>query len=431
VRILVTGATGFIGSAVLAALRNHGHEVVAVVRVDDRSAHRLPTGRVVVRDLARATGPQSWLGHLDGVDAVVNCAGVLQDTSRDSTAGVHVRGVAALFEACERAGVRRVIHLSAIGADPAAPTAFSRTKFQGEQSLMARDLDWVILRPAVVVGRSAYGGSALLRALATLPLLPLEAQSGAVQTVQLDEVTQTVLFFLNPDAPARKVLELADPTQMSVEGVIRCYRRWLGWPPARTVHLPSWLASAIYGVGDLLGWLGWRPPIRGTARREAARATVADPSEWRRITGIEPRDLPTALAAEPASVQEHWFAQLYLIKPIVLGSLSLFWLFTGLIALGPGFSMGRTLLENAGADDTLASIAVIAGATADVLMGIAIAVRRTARPALVAALAISFLYLVVGTILIPRLWIEPLGPLVKSVPIIVLNLVALAILDDR
>src|SRR4051812_43334557 len=124
-RILLTGATGFIGSAVLARLKEAGHEVIAVVRRLDGAARRLPADRFLVLDVAKATKPEHWLPHLNGVDAVVNCAGVLQDSSRDSTAGVHVGGATALFAACDSACVRRVVHLSAIGVDREAPTAFS------------------------------------------------------------------------------------------------------------------------------------------------------------------------------------------------------------------------------------------------------------------------------------------------------------------
>ena len=74
---------------------------------------------------------------------------------------------------------------------------------------------------------------------------------------------------------------------------------------------------------------------------------------------------------------------------------------------------------------------VAAGALADILIGVGIAFRRTARPALWAALALSAAYVVLGTLLAPQLWADPLGPLLKIVPIVVLHLMALAILDDR
>lgn len=430
VRVLLTGATGLIGSAVLARLQAEGHEVHAVVRRMGSPAKRLPAARLVELDIARATKAEVWLDPLRGIDAVVNCAGVLQDGPEDSTQGVHADGAAALFAACERAGVRRVVHLSAIGVDRETPTAFSRSKAAGDRALMARDLDWVILRPAVVVGRAAYGGSALFRGLAALPVLPEMPQSGMLQIVQLDEVVETVMFFLRPTAPARQALDVAGPQTLTVTEVVQTYRHWLGWPPARIVRLPPWLAALAYRLGDAAGWLGWRPPLRSTARHEIVRGAIGDPSEWMAATGIQPRALHAALASEPASVQERWFAQLYFLKPLVIATFALFWIGTGLVSLGPGFDIGQSLMLEAGATEW-GGLGVIAGALADILIGIGIAVRKTARIALYAALAISIFYITAGSILVPRLWADPLGPMLKIWPILALNLVALAILKDR
>jgi len=427
VRVLLTGATGLIGSAVLAGLRGQGHEVVAVVRSGGAASRLAGATRRIALDIARATQPADWLPHLAGIDAVVSCAGVLQDSPRDSTKGVHVDGVAALFAACKQAGVRRVVHLSAIGVDRETPTAFSRTKLAGDMDLMRRELDWVILRPSVVVGRAAYGGSALFRGLAALPVLPSVAEAGPHQVVQLDDVVRTVLFFLGPGAPARMTLEVAGPERLTLDAVLLAYRRWLGHERARVLKVPPWMAGAVFRLGDLAGWLGWRPPLRTTLRRELARGAVGDPAEWTRLTGIVPRSLETALAAEPASVQERWFARLYFLKPLTLGTLALFWVVTGLIALGPGSDTASDLLSEAGFGSTPGTV----GAIADIIIGAGIAIRRTARPALWAAFSISLAYLAAGTLLLPALWDDPLGPLLKIAPIAVLILVALATLDDR
>ena len=108
----------------------------------------------------------------------------------------------------------------------------------------------------------------------------------------------------------------------------------------------------------------------------------------------------------------------------------LFWIVTGLISIGPGQEAGIALLREGGAG-TLSAPIVMAGALADILIGLAIAVRRTSRAGLYAALAITLLYLVAGTLLLPRLWADPLGALLKALPIMVLNLLAIAILEDR
>lgn len=416
-RVMIVGASGFIGSALAARLKSEGHEV-------------RPLGRRQL-DMAGAVRPETWLPFLKGVDAVVNCAGVLQDSPRDSTSGVHTQGAAALFHACERAGIRRLVHLSAIGVDRETPTGFSRTKLEGEKALMSRDLDWVILRPSVVVGRPAYGGSALFRGLAAMPVLPVLPRAQPLQVVQLDQVVDTIVFFLRPGAPAQLAVDIAGPDRLNLEEVVGRYRSWLRLPPARHVRLPGIVWRAADMAGDFAGLLGWRPPIRSTGRREMARGAVGDPSQWRTLTGIVPRSLDEALAAEPASVQERWFARLYLLKPLVFGIFSLFWITTGIISLGPGWDIGMAYLFEGGLSPGVATLAIVTGALADIVIGIGIAVRRTSRLALYAALAISAVYIVLGTILVPELWSDPLGPMLKIWPVLALNLVALAILEDR
>jgi uncharacterized protein YbjT (DUF2867 family) len=378
-----------------------------------------------------ARHPEDWLSHLSGVDAVINCAGVLQDSARDSTEAAHASGPAALFTACEKAGVRRVIHLSAIGVDRETPSEFSRSKAKGDKALMRSGLEWVILRPSVVVGHGAYGGSALFRGLASLPVVPRLADAGKLQIVQLHDVVATIVWFLRPDAPIRVVLDLAGPDRFAFDEVVAAYRQWLRWRPARKITLPRWLMGAAYRLGDFAGWLGWRPPMRTTARQEIVRGAVGDPGPWTSMTGIVPRSLEASLAAEPATVQEKWFAKLYILKPVVLGVFSLFWIATAFMSLGPGWEIGIGLMHEGGVHGIAAPLTVIAGALADLCIGIGIAVRRTARPALYAALLLSLVYVVIGTILVPRLWIDPLGPMLKIWPVLALNMIALGILEDR
>jgi uncharacterized protein YbjT (DUF2867 family) len=427
-RVMVVGASGLIGSAVCARLAARGERVVAVVhRPADLG---LVPADVIQLDLAVAT-EADWGAHLSGLDAVVNCAGLLQDSPGESTHGVHTAGAAALFRACETAGVRRVIQISAVGVDRDTPTEFSRTKLAGDKALMERDLDWVILRPSVVIGRAAYGGSALMRGLAAAPIMPIMPDTGPLQIVHLDDVVDAVMFFLRPDAPVRQTFEVVGPRTWTFDEVVALLRRWLRWPPARRFRLPTPLAALLYKLGDAVALLGWRPPARSTARRELQRGATGDPAPLSRATGIEPRDLAAVLAAEPASVQERWFARLYLLKPLVFVILSLFWIATGVMALGPGWERGVGLMLEGGVKHGLAEATVVAGAAADICIGVGIAFRRTTKRALYAALALSLAYAVIGSVLVPRLWIEPIGPLLKIWPIMVLILVAVAIHEDR
>jgi uncharacterized protein YbjT (DUF2867 family) len=425
-KVLVAGATGLIGGEIAGRLLALGHGVTAVSR---SGSSRSMGGEAVALDYATAT-TADWLRHLAGVDAVINCVGVLQASGRDSPDAAHARGAEILFAACEAAGVRRVIHFSAVGVDRGARSSFSASKAIGDAALAERNLDWVILRPSVVLGRPVYGASALFRGLSALPLVPRASDAGELQVVQLDDVVETVVRLIQAPEVSGVALEVVGPERLSFDAVVALYRRWHGWRPARRFKLPAPLFNLLYRSGDLASWLGWRPPVRSNARREIVRGAVGDPAAWHQATGIVPTRLQDALAARPPSVQDRWFARLFLLKPVVLAVFALFWILTGLISIGPGYAIGIGLMQAGGAE-AWSGPTVIAGGLADLLIGIGIAFRRTARVALYAALAISVAYAVAGTLILPALWIEPLGPMLKIAPILALNLVALAILDDR
>jgi uncharacterized protein YbjT (DUF2867 family) len=425
--VLVVGVTGFIGTAVACRLHAAGARVIGVSRSAPKSAVPL---RHVSLDIAHATDSGAWRQVLEGVDAVVYCAGALQDGPGESLEAVHEAGPAALYRACAEAGVRRIVHFSALGVEHGA-TAFSRSKRAGDRALMESGLDWVILRPSVVVGRNAFGGAALLRGLAALPVLPVPEEAGALQVVHIDDVLDTVLFFLRPGAPAQLAIDVVGPHPWRFDELVGLFRRWLGWRSAESVRLPQGLGAAAFGFGDLMGRLGWRTAIRSNAGHELLRAVPGDPTRWMQLTGIVPRDIERVFLTEPASVQERWFARLYLLRPWIFAICALFWFSTGVIALGPGWDNGIGLMNEGGVFGWPAAVVVIGGALCDIAVGLAIAWRRTARAGVIAALVVTVVYAIIGTVLVPRLWIDPMGPMLKALPTLALHLAALGIVDDR
>ena len=427
--VLVLGATGLIGAHVAAALAAEGHRVRGVARDVGRASRAMPTISWMRFDIAHADAAEA-AAALQDVDVVVNCAGALQTGPRDSLALVHEGGLATLVAACERAGVRRFIHFSAMGVDRATPTEFSRTKHAGDALLMASSLDWVVLRPSVVLGPAAYGASALIRGLAALPILPVMPATAQLQPVALEDVVATVVFLVGSPAPLGIALELAGPDRLEFTGLVRLFRAWLGAPPALEIRLAEPVANVLYRLGDAAGRLGWRPPVRTTAKLEIARGATGSPSEWRRLTGIQARSMATMLTARPASVQERWFAGLYLLKPVLLVSLVIFWIGSGLASLGPGYGTGVALMKMGNAGEW-APLAVIGGGLADLLVGIGICIRRYAGAALSAGIIVALAYALAGSVLTPWLWLDPLAPLLKIAPVTALHLVALATLRDR
>ena len=431
-RVLLIGASGLIGSHVLSRLHLAGHAIVAVGRDIEAARRRFPAARWVRFDLSRSHDAEAWALLLGNADAVVNCAGVLQDSPRDHSHAVHMRATAALADACVRAGIRRFVHVSAAGVGPTADTAFGRTKHLAEEALKSRDLDWVILRPGLVLGPTAYGGSALLRGLAGLPfVIPLVHAGQTVQIIALSDLTETIARILEPAAAARVSWTVLSPERTSLAEIVTAIRTWLGLRPVPVVPLPGGLAKPVSFVADALAHLGWRSPLRTTAIRQLAAGVTGDPGPWMLASGIAPLSLAALLGTQPSGVEARWFARTYFLKPLGLAVLGLFWTASGAIALGPSFEPAVATLAEAGLPAGAAAAVTVAGALVDIALGLAVAWRRAAMPALIGMIALSLAYLVGGTILRPELWLDPLGVFVKVVPGMFLALFVLAVMDER
>jgi uncharacterized protein YbjT (DUF2867 family) len=432
-RVLVTGAYGVVGSAVLLRLHRDRHELIAAGRSIAAARRRAPFARWVEADYRRLTLAGDWLPLLEDIDAVVNCVGVLQDGARDSLRRVHVEATTAMFAACEKLGVRRVIHISAVGVEPTGPTAFARSKAEAESDLATRHLDWTILRPAVVLAPVAYGGAALMRSLAAVPLVtPVLAADAKLQLVSVDDVAETVAHCLRPGAPVKVRWDLAHPAVHTLGDVVVALRDWLGFPRRPLWNLPRGLGAAIAAFGDAIGYLGWRSPARSTTLRQLTEGKmVGDPAPWMEATGIGPKSLQDMLTERWPGAAERWFARLYLLKPLVIVAIALFWVATGMITLGPGRAAALAHLRAAGFPLWLAEPLLVAGAYFDYAIGLLLLLRPLTRFVLLLMLVVTPVYLIAGSVLAPQLWLDPLGPFLKIVPLLIATMLALAILDER
>jgi uncharacterized protein YbjT (DUF2867 family) len=435
--IIVLGASGLIGQTIATELMRAGSSVVPVAR-RFTAAQKNAFAELALECPITALDAQTFARILADhhVDIVINCVGVLQDSGRDRTDDAHRRFVARLAEAL---GMQRdsplLIHLSIPGREVEDETEFSRTKREAERLIASTSVSFVILRPGFVVAATAYGGSALIRALAALPLcLPRHESDRPFTATDIADITQTIAFIVRRWRSGERrwamVWDVMERRSSTVGGVIDAFRHRFGGPKA-VGRLPSWVMSIGARAGDLSAHLGWRPPIRSTTLRELRRGVKGDPESWIAATGIEPASLEDVLARLPATVQERWFARLYLIKPVILGSLVIFWIASGAIALTVAFHTATAILISHGVPQGLARGITIMTSLADICIGAAVAARRTCRLGLLAGIAVSLGYLVGAILISPELWIEPLGSLVKTVPAIVLMLTALAILEDR
>jgi len=332
VRVVVVGATGFIGRAVTAALIDSGLDVVVAVRRVYDARRRFPSVEAWRVDLARPRDAGRWERVLKGADAVVNCAGVLD---RDAEA-VHVQGTLALFEGCRAAGVRRIVHISAISADEAAGTGYAATKRKADEALARMDdIEWTIFRPSLVYGPGAYGGTALMRGLAALPaLLPVPGDGlQRFSPIFIDDLARAVHLALASDRFVRRAAEPCGPEDVTFEEYLRRIQAWLGLKPTRTLRLPMPLVRALVCVVN-------SGPVSPTALAQVEYGNAGDGAAFAEAAGFRPASMAEVLETRPASGQDRAMARAYFLPWLV-------WPTAGLAALGAAlwaFGLGPWLL---------------------------------------------------------------------------------------
>lgn len=426
-KILILGANGFIGSAIAARLSRDGNSILAAGRNVSAARARFPAIQWHGIDLARLTKDTDWAALLMGVDAVVNAAGALQDSARDDLAALQRDAMLALYRAAEKSSVRMLVQISANTADNTANTAFLATKKQADEALARSGLEHVIIRPALVVGRNAHGGTALLRALAAFPYaVPLAYPKAQIQTTDLDDLCDAVTRALAGELGTSADIAPASPESLSMAELSALHRAWLGLSAAHVIAVPPAIATVAAWLADLAGLLGWRSPMRSTAVRVLRDGVTA-------ATGSAPWPTRTAeqtLADNPAGVQDLWFARMYLLKPLIMIVLAAFWIASGLIAL-ISHDESTAMMVEAGFASRLAPFLVAATAALDCVLGVAVLWRPVSRTAMLAMIAISLAYLLVASFHVPALWLDPLGPLVKVVPAMALAVIGLAVIRER
>lgn len=280
-RVLVTGASGFVGTFLVAALLQSGRSVRAAVRNPQRVALPDAAQIVAVPDFTQAV---DWVPLLHDVDAVVHLAGIAHVGPAVDAAlydQVNHRATASLATACKQAGVRRFIFLSSVRAqsgpsaahtlhesDAAHPTEpYGRSKLAAEAALRDRDLAWTILRPTMIYGPGVKGNLAQLMRLADTPLpLPFARLINRRSLVGLDNLIAAIQHVLHDERCARQTYLVADPQPVTFAQIVMALRAGLGRPARLFSVPPSLFAGALKGLG------------RGDVWERLGGSLVVDPS---------------------------------------------------------------------------------------------------------------------------------------------------------
>jgi len=285
--VTVFGGSGFVGRYIVRALAQRGYRVRVAVRRPDLAGHLQPLGGVgqIHAVQANIRYPHSVAAAVQGADAVVNCVGILFQSGRQRFDAVQSYGAAAIAEACQTAGLSRVVHLSAIGADADGEADYARTKAEGEAAFRARVPETVILRPSIVFGPEDDFFNRFAAMAGIAPALPLVGGGMTrFQPVYVGDVAEATARAVDGEATPGTTYELGGPEIASFKALLERMMDETG-RKRLLLPLPSGIASLIGSVAQFLP----KPPITADQVKLLAHDNVvsdAAVAENRTLAGL-------------------------------------------------------------------------------------------------------------------------------------------------
>ncbi len=426
-RILITGASGFIGSHLVQAMSEAGHDVLACVRRPESLHQRRPNITTVMADFTRDQAAGDWTHRLQDVDVVINTVGIIRESRGQTFDALHTRAPIALFQACEMTGVKRVIQISALGADENACSHYHTSKRAADRYLRKLNLDWAVAMPSIVYGPGAKS-MALFKAISALPLIPLIAAGDQqIQPIHISDMTKALVKLVHTAPPLCTNIEMVGPEPITMKTLYLKLRHWLGLGQARFLSLPYRLALQ---AARLIGMLG-DTPITEESVQMLRNGNSGDVEPFVARFGFKPQDMESVLAATPAQQSDRWHAGLYPLAPALRLSIALVWLFTGIVAawLFP-VEQSYALLARVGVAGIWQPIMLYGAAATDILLGIATLCSWRLRLVAMIQIGIILLYSVIITIWLPEHWTHPFGSISKNLPLVVATLIMI-VLEGR
>lgn len=247
--VFVTGATGFVGRVVIHALRAEGLKVRCLVRRG--SEHELRGLEAIERVAGDVLVRQSLDEGMGGCDAVIHLVGIIREHPRRGITfeHIHVDGTLNVLGAASAAGIRRYLHMSALGASASARSQYHQTKWLAEEAVRASALPWTIFRPSIIYGKGDAFVSMLAQMIRRLPVTPVIGEGRQrLQPVPVEQVAEAFQRALSRPDTIKQIYEVGGPDAISMVELLDAIGHALGHRHLRKVHLPIGLMRALATV---------------------------------------------------------------------------------------------------------------------------------------------------------------------------------------
>lgn len=292
-KAFLTGATGFVGSHMLARLLADGHTVRALVRQRGllRAAAEAPTGRL--EEVAGHINSENLSERVAGCDAVINLVGIIYEHGDASFEKIHHLGTRNLVQTARENGVKRFVQMSALGARPENATAYHTTKFAAEEDVRNSGISFVVLRPSLIVGPGSAFVKQMVEVMRAAPLIRPVPGTGKYRfrPVHVDDVVECFAQSLtNPDSTGQTV-DLVGGEEVNLDEIGDAIASYLRIRKA-VVHMPMPIMKVAAAFFSLLPIT---PPVTSVQLRMMEEGSTADPSPMKRIFHIQPEGFRAGL----------------------------------------------------------------------------------------------------------------------------------------
>ncbi|MCU7906517.1 MAG: SDR family oxidoreductase [Candidatus Thiodiazotropha sp. (ex Epidulcina cf. delphinae)] len=426
-RILITGATGFIGSHIMRTLLIDGHQAVGCARNPESAMQRRPNADYIQADYATDRTVAQWLPRVEDMDIVINAVGIIREQGDQTFASLHTEAPIALFRACEKAGVKKVIQISALGADDTAFSQYHLSKKAADDYLSTLELNWLILMPSVVYGEGAKS-MAFFKAIAGLPWIPLvDRGDQPIQPIHISDLTRLIAGVVESGAALRKRCEAVGPAPITMKALYSKLRAWLGLGSPGFFSIPYPVALPLARWGGFLG----NTPMTAEAVAMLRKGNTGDVGHFVDQTGELPKSIDQRLIDTPSQDSDRWHAGLYFLRPALRLSIAFVWLFTGFIsAFVVPTETSYAMLAKAGVSGIFAPLMLYGAAATDILLGVAILMRYRITLNGWAQISLILLYTLIISFSQPEQWLHPFGPVTKNAPLMIAILIMM-VLEKR
>ena len=395
-KILIIGATGFIGKAIYQTLRKSNDEVVA-------------SSRNFI-DFSTLKDDEELVLKLQGFDVVVNAVGIIAEQKGQSFEQMHTFAPITLFDACKEAKVKRVIHISALGSETGT-TKYHSSKNRADEYLRESGLEYAILHPSIVYGDDGKS-TALFQALATLPLTPIVGDgTQLLQPIRIEDLVATVQKSIESDD--RKIeLDVVGAEPVSYKELLEVFREWLDYKPTKSLSTP------IVGT-NVLGKILEEPTVNHDNIIMLNEGNSASVKPLEEFLGYTPIGIKKNLGDKEAYNAQKLYASLYLIRPLLRIVIGFVWIWSGIVSafLYPQ-PLALELLHEVGIVEGVDIYILYLASFLDIILGILTLIGYRLQTLLKLQLIVIMAYTLLLTLLAPYHWLHPFGAVLKNLPLL-------------